>query len=61
MVWLNTIRNPLSADLLATFIALSLPKDVTPQFKIPFDTIILAIYIKMLTVGFRLVGLREDY
>jgi len=30
MVRLNTIGNPLSAGSLVTFIALSLPKDVTP-------------------------------
>jgi len=29
IVWLNTIRNPLSAGLLVTFIALSLFKDMT--------------------------------
>jgi len=40
--------------------ASSLLKDVTPQLKIPFNAIALTIYAKMLTIGFRLVGLRED-
>jgi len=61
MVWLNTIRNPLSAGSLAIFIASSLLKDVTPQLKIPFDAIALTIYARMLAVGFRLVGLKEDH
>ena len=41
--------------------ALSLSKDVILQLKIPFDAIALAIYTRMLAVGFKLVGLREDY
>ncbi len=55
----NTFRNPLNAGLLVTFMASSLPKDVTLQLKNPFNTIALTIYARMLTVGFRLVGLKE--
>ena len=59
MVPPNTFRNPLSAGLLVTFMALSLPKDIIPQLKNPLDTITLTIHARMLAVGFRLVGLGE--
>lgn len=61
MIRPNTTGNPLSAGSLATLMALSLPKDVTPQLKNPFDAIALAVHAGMLAVGFRLVGLGEDH
>jgi len=59
MVLLNTFRNPLSVGLLITFMALNLAKDIILQLKNPLDAIALTVYAKMLTVGFRLVGLKE--
>ena len=61
IVWLNTIGNPLSAGLLAIFIALNLFKNITLQLKIPFNIIVFIIYIKMLTIGFKLVNLEKDH
>ena len=61
MIRPNTTGNPLSAGSLATFMASSLPKDVTPQLRNPFDAIALAVHAGMLAVGFRLVGLGEDH
>ena len=61
MVRPNTTGNPLNAGSLATFMASSLPKDVTPQLRNPFDAIALAVHAGMLAVGFRLVGLGEDH
>lgn len=57
----NTAGNPLSAGSLALFMATSLPRDLSPQLKSPYDAIALAVHAGMIAVGFRLVGLGEDH
>lgn len=57
----NTAGNPLSAGSLALFMASSLPRDVSPQIKNPFDAVALAVHAGMIAVGFRLIGLGEDH
>jgi len=61
IVQLNTTGNLLNENPLITFIALSLFKDITPQLKNPFNIIVLTIYAKILTISFRLIGLKEDH
>lgn len=53
--------NPLSAGSLSSFMAVSLPRNQTPQIKNPYEAIALAINAGMLSVGFRLIGLGEDH
>ena len=61
MIMPNTAGNPLSAGSLALFMATSLPRDVSPQIKTPYDAIALAVHAGMIAVGFRLIGLGEDH
>ncbi|KAI9694119.1 MAG: hypothetical protein M1822_003390 [Bathelium mastoideum] len=53
--------NPLSAGSLSSFMAVSLPRNQSPQIKNPYEAIALAINAGMLSVGFRLIGLGEDH
>lgn len=52
--------NPLSAASLSNCMVASLPKSSSPQLKNAFDAIALAAHASLLSVGFRLIGLRED-
>ncbi|KAF2396537.1 hypothetical protein EJ06DRAFT_585008 [Trichodelitschia bisporula] len=49
-----------AAGELASFMAVSLPKDASPQLKTPYEAIALAVHAGMLASGFRLIGLGED-
>jgi hypothetical protein len=61
MVQQNVSGNPLAAGSLATFMASSLLRDVSPQIKNPYEAIALAIHAGMVAVGFKLKGLGEDH
>jgi len=53
--------NVLSAASLAHMIRASLPKDASPQITTSHEAIALASHAAMIAVGFRMVGLGEDY
>lgn len=61
MVQPNTTGNPLAADSLASYMAASLPKDVSPQIKSSYEAIALAVHAGMMAVGFKLKGLGEEH
>jgi len=57
----NASGNPLAASSLATSMSASLPKDVSPQIKNPYEAIALAVHAGMVAVGFKLKGLGEEH
>jgi len=57
----NVSGNPLAAGSLATFMVTSLPRDVSPQIKNPYEAIALAVHAGMVAVGFKIKGLGEEH
>ncbi|KAI9798009.1 MAG: hypothetical protein M1835_005012 [Candelina submexicana] len=55
------VGSPFSAGSVTTFMASSLPQDVDPQLKSPYDAIALFSHACMTAIGCRLLGLGEDH